>query len=47
MASRGLFRFHRFTQTDRHAEVWSFYEKIYTGVDFLARLPRRLGAVLL
>ena len=46
MAEGGYFRIRRFTQTDRHAEIWSRYEKIYTGVDFLAALSFLLGSVL-
>ena len=45
MAS-GLFRFRRFTQTERHAEIWSRYEKIYTGFDFVAALAFLVGSVL-
>lgn len=46
MARRGFFRFRRFTRTDRHAEVWSFYEKIYTGLDFVAALSFLVGSIL-
>ncbi len=44
--AQDLFRFRRFTRTDRHAEVWSRYEKIYTGLDFLAALSFLVGSVL-
>ena len=46
MAERGLFRFRRFTRSDRHAEIWSLYEKIYTGLDFVAALSFLVGSVL-
>ena len=46
MKGRGLFRFRRFTRTDRHAEIWSRYEKIYTGLDFVAAFSFLVGSVL-
>ncbi len=42
----GPFSFHRFTRTTRHAEVWSFYEKVYTALDFLAAISFLIGSVL-
>jgi hypothetical protein len=46
VAARDYFRLGRFTQTRRHAEVWSRYEKIYTGLDFVAALSFLVGSVL-
>ena len=46
MAMSDYFRIRRFTRTDRHAEIWSRYEKVYTALDFLAALSFLVGSVL-
>ena len=46
MAARDFFRLRRYLQTDRHAEIWSRYEKIYTALDFVAALSFLVGSVL-
>ncbi|MEM6943653.1 MAG: YrhK family protein [Pseudomonadota bacterium] len=36
----------RFNATDRHAEVYGFYEKLYTVVDFVASATFVVGSIL-
>jgi len=40
-----LFRTCRFDQTQRHREVYSMYELIYSGVDLLAAIAFIVGSI--
>ena len=41
-----MFKPHLYTASDRHVEVYCFYEKLYTTIDMLAALFFVVGSVL-